>query len=116
MLKEAKEEIKKKEYAKADGILFKIKNYLEPSTLSWPIITEASLIKNRIHLEKAEDAREIKDWESAKKHLSDFKTGFYQDRDIQGDTLSFGRPVSKRLEVKKRSKKNWVWLIKWIPG
>ena len=49
MLEDAKEEIKKKEYAKADGILFKIKNYLEPSTLSWPIILEASLIKNRIH-------------------------------------------------------------------
>ena len=105
MLKEAKEEIKKKEYAKADGILFKIKNYLEPSTLSWPIILEASLIKNRIHLEKAEDAREIKDWESAKKHLSDFKTGFYQDRDIQGDTLSFGRPGPKETRGEKAIKK-----------
>ena len=105
MLKEAKEEIKKKEYAKADGILFKIKNYLEPSTLSWPIILEASLIKNRIHLEKAEDAREIKDWETAKKHLSDFKTGFYQDRDIQGDTLSFGRPGLKETRGEKAIKK-----------
>ena len=69
MLNEAKEEIKNKEYAKADGILYKIKNFLEPSTMTWPIILEASLIKNRIHLEKAEDAREIKDWNAAKKHL-----------------------------------------------
>ena len=101
MLKDAKAEIKKKEYAKADGILYKIKNYLEPSTLSWPIILEASLVKNRIHLEKAEDAREIKDWEAAKKHLSDFKTGFYQDRDIQGDTLTFGRPGLKETKGEK---------------
>lgn len=105
MLEDAKEEIKKKEYAKADGILYKIKNYLEPSTLSWPIILEASLIKNRIHLEKAEDAREIKDWDAAKKHLSDFKTGFYQDRDIQGDTLTFGRPGLKDTRGEKAIEK-----------
>jgi len=101
LLREAREEIDKKDYAKADGILFKIKNYLEPSTFSWPVILEASLIKNRIHLEKAEDARAIKDWEAAKKHLSDFRTGFYQDRDIQGDTLSFGRPGLKETKGEK---------------
>ena len=95
MLDEAREEIKNKEYAKADGILYKIKNFLEPSTMTWPIILDASLLKNRIHLEKAEDAREIKDWDSAKKHLEAFKTGFYQDRDIQGDSLTFGRPGLK---------------------
>ena len=50
--------------------------------MTWPIILEASLIKNRIHLEEAEDAREIKDWDSAKKHLEAFKTGFYQDSSI----------------------------------
>ncbi len=101
MLRDARVEIKKKEYIKADGILFKVKNFLEPSTLTWPIILEASLIKNRIHLEKAEDARDIKDWEAAKKHLSDFKTGFYQDRDIQGDTMSYGRPGLKETEGEK---------------
>ena len=101
MLKEAKEEIKNKEYSKADGILYKIKNFLEPSTMTWPIILEASLVKNRIHLEKAEDAREIKDWDAAKKHLEDFKTGFYQDRDIQGDTLTFGRPGLKESRGEK---------------
>jgi general secretion pathway protein D len=95
MLNDAKNEIKNREYANADGILYKIKNFLEPSTMTWPIILEASLLKNRIHLEKAEDARENKDWETAKKHLEDFKTGFYQDRDIQGDTLSYGRPGLK---------------------
>lgn len=95
MLNEAKDEIKNKEYAKADGLLYKIKNFLEPSTMTWPIILDASLLKNRIHLEKAEDAREIKDWDSAKKHLEAFKTGFYQDRDIQGDSLTFGRPGLK---------------------
>ena len=30
-------------------------NYLEPNTLTWPIILEASLVKNRINLSKAED-------------------------------------------------------------
>ena len=105
MLKEAIDEIKNKEYAKADGILYKIKNFLEPSTRTWPIILEASLVKNRIHLEKAEDAREIKDWEAAKKHLEEFKTGFYQDRDIQGDTLTFGRPGLKESRGDKAVEK-----------
>ena len=105
MLDEAKREIKDKEYAKADGILYKIKNFLEPSTMTWPIILEASLVKNRIHLEKAEDAREIKDWDAAKKHLEEFKTGFYQDRDIQGDTLTFGRPGLKESRGEKAVEK-----------
>ena len=79
MIDQAKDLIDKKEYATADGILYKIKNFLEPSTLTWPIILEAVLIKNRIHLEKSEDARKI-DWEAANKHLSDFKTGFIRQR------------------------------------
>ena len=73
--------------------------------MTWPIILEASLIKNRIHLEKAEDAREIKDWDAAKKHLEEFKTGFYQDRDIQGDTLTFGRPGLKQSRGEKAVEK-----------
>ena len=101
MLNEARKDIQKKDYAKADGVLFKIKNYLEPSTLTWPIILEAALVKNRIWLAKADDAREIKDWESAQKYLSEFKTGFYQDRDIQGDTLTFGRPGLKETNGQK---------------
>lgn len=105
MIDQAKDLIDKKEYATADGILYKIKNFLEPSTLTWPIILEAALIKNRIHLEKSEDARKIKDWEGANKHLSDFKTGFYQDRDIQGDTLTFGRPGLKETKGEKGEKK-----------
>ena len=105
MIDQAKDLIDKKEYATADGILYKIKNFLEPSTLTWPIILEAALIKNRIHLEKSEDARKIKDWEAANKHLSDFKTGFYQDRDIQGDTLTFGRPGLKETKGENGEKK-----------
>ena len=92
MLIEAKDEIKKKNYEKADEILFKIKNFLSPNTLTWPIILEAALVKNRIFLSKADDAREQKDWEKAKQNLDEFRTSFYQDRDIQGDTLTFGRP------------------------
>ena len=105
MIEEAKELIAKKDYQKADDILYKIKNFLEPSTLTWPIILEAALIKNRIHLEKSEDAREIKDWEKAQKHLDDFKTGFYQDRDIQGDTLTFGRPGLRETRGEKAEEK-----------
>ena len=45
MLIEAKDEIKKKNYEKADEILFKIKNFLSPNTLTWPIILEAALVK-----------------------------------------------------------------------
>ena len=105
MIKDAKEMIKDKDYAAADGMLYKIKNFLEPSTLTWPIILEAALVKNRIHLEKSEDARKAKDWETAKKHLSDFKTGFYQDRDIQGDTLTFGRPGLKETKGEKAKEK-----------
>ena len=51
-----------------------------------------SLLKNEINLEKAEDARKEKNWELANQYLDAFRTGFYQDRDIQGDTLTFGRP------------------------
>ena len=105
MIEEATDLIDKKDYLQADGILYKIKNFLEPSTLTWPIILEAALIKNRIHLEKSEDARKIKDWDAARKHLDDFKTGFYQDRDIQGDTLTFGRPGLKDTRGEKAEKK-----------
>ena len=42
---------------------------------------------------------------SARKHLDDFKTGFYQDRDIQGDTLTFGRPGLKDTRGEKAEKK-----------
>ena len=60
MIDDAKDFISEKDYEKAEGILLKIMNYLEPSTLTWPIILEAALTKNRIHLEKSEDAREAK--------------------------------------------------------
>jgi general secretion pathway protein D len=95
MLNEARKLIKDKEYDSAEKILVKISNFLEPSTLTWPIILEASLVKNRINLSKAEDARKVKDWEKAKNLLDEFKTGFYQDRNIQGDTLTYGRPGLK---------------------
>ena len=73
MIDDARDLISEKDYQKADDILYKIKNFLEPSTLTWPIILEAALIKNRIHLEKSEDAREAKNWDAAQKHLDDFK-------------------------------------------
>jgi general secretion pathway protein D len=95
MLDESKELIKKKEYERAEKILLKISNFLEPSTLTWPLILEASLIKNRINLSKADDAREDKDWDKAKELLDEFRTGFYSDRNIQGDTLTYGRPGLK---------------------
>ena len=98
MLTEAKSLIKKREYDTAEKILLKIANFLEPNTLTWPIILEASLVKNRINLAKAEDARKEKDWEQANIHLDDFKKGFYQDRNIQGDTLTYGRPGLKETE------------------
>ena len=98
MLQEAKNLIKDKEYDSAEKILIKISNYLEPNTLTWPIILEASLVKNRINLAKAEDARKVKDWEKAKNFLDEFKSGFYQDRNIQGDTLTFGRPGLKETQ------------------
>ena len=62
-------------------------NYLEPNTLTWPIILDASLVKNRINLAKAEDFREKKDWEKANEFLDAFKLGFHQDKNIQGDTF-----------------------------
>jgi general secretion pathway protein D len=105
MIEDAKDLIDQKDYIEADGMLYKIKNYLEPSTLTWPVILEAALLKNRIHLAKSEDAREIKDWDAAQKHLDAFKQGFYQDRDIQGDTLSFGRPGLRETKGEKGEKK-----------
>ena len=98
MLREAKSLIKDREYDTAEKILLKISNFLEPNTLTWPIILEASLVKNRINLAKAEDARKEKDWEQANIYLDEFRKGFYQDRNIQGDTLTFGRPGLKETE------------------
>ena len=95
MLDEAKSMIKKKEYDEAEKILLNISKFLEPNTLTWPIILEASLVKNRINLAKADDAREEKDWEKAESLIDEFRTGFYQDRNIQGDTLTYGRPGLK---------------------
>jgi general secretion pathway protein D len=98
MLRESKDLIKEKEYDRAEKILLKISNFLEPSTLTWPLILEASLVKNRINLAKADDAREDKDWEKAKELLDEFRTGFYSDRNIQGDTLTYGRPGLKETK------------------
>lgn len=98
MLDESKSLIRKKEYDRAEKILIKISNFLEPSTLTWPLILEASLVKNRINLSKAEDARKAKDWEKATEHLDEFRQGFYSDRNIQGDTLTYGRPGLKETE------------------
>ena len=101
MLSRARGDIKKKEYDKANEALFKIKNFLEPNTRTWPVILQASLLKNQINLEKSEDARKDKNWELANQYLDAFRTGFYQDRDIQGDTLSFGRPGLKKTKGDK---------------
>ena len=98
MLRESKDLIKDKEYDRAEKILLKISNFLEPSTLTWPLILEASLVKNRINLAKADDAREDKDWDKAKELLDEFRTGFYSDRNIQGDTLTYGRPGLKETK------------------
>ena len=61
MLSRARGDIKKKEYDKANEALFKIKNFLEPNTRTWPVILQASLLKNEINLEKAEDAPQGKE-------------------------------------------------------
>ena len=92
MLNESKKLIREKEYEQAEKILLKISNFLEPNTLTWPLILEASLVKNRINLSKADDARKEKDWDTASSFLDEFRTGFYTDRNIQGDTLTYGRP------------------------
>ena len=42
MLSRARGDIKKKEYDKANEALFKIKNFLEPNTRTWPVILQAS--------------------------------------------------------------------------
>ena len=98
MLDESKELIEEREYDRAEKILLKISNFLEPSTLTWPLILEASLVKNRINLAKADDAREEKDWEKAQELLDEFRTGFYSDRNIQGDSLTYGRPGLKETQ------------------
>ena len=101
MLARAKGMIRKKDYDEADKALLKIKLFLEPNTRTWPIILDAALLKNRINLDKAEDARSEKDWDLANQYLDAFRTGFYQDRDIQGDPLSYGRPGLKETDGEK---------------
>ncbi|MDG1138611.1 MAG: hypothetical protein P8N49_03740 [Opitutales bacterium] len=101
ILGQARENIKLKNYDEAESDLLNIMNYLEPNTLTWPIILEASLVKNRINLAKAEDYREKKDWQKANEYIDAFKLGFHQDKNIQGDTLSFGRPGLKKTGGEK---------------
>ena len=101
ILGQARENIKLKNYDEAEADLLNIMNYLEPNTLTWPIILEASLVKNRINLAKAEDYREKKDWIKANEFIDAFKLGFHQDKNIQGDTLSYGRPGLKKTEGEK---------------
>ena len=55
-------------------------------------------------MEKSEDARKIKDWDAARKHLDDFKTGFYQDRDIR-EILSIWSSWTQRYKGEKAEKK-----------
>lgn len=105
ILRQARDNIKLKNYDEAESDLLNIMNYLEPNTLTWPIILEASLVKNRINLAKAEDYREKKDWAKANEFIDAFKLGFHQDKNIQGDTLSFGRPGLKKSEGGKAVKK-----------
>lgn len=105
ILELAREDIKKKNYDSAESALLKIMNYLEPNTLTWPLILEASLLKNRINLSKAEDFREKKDWEQANKFIDEFKLGFHQDKNIQGDTLTYGRPGLKESKGEKAAEK-----------
>tara|TARA_B100001027_G_scaffold94000_1_gene64484 strand:+ start:22 stop:1902 length:1881 start_codon:yes stop_codon:yes gene_type:complete len=105
LLEQSRENIKKKKYDDAESDLLKIMNYLEPNTLTWPIILEASLVKNRINLAKAEDFRDKKDWDKANEFLNAFKLGFKQDKNIQGDTLSFGRPGLKETRGIKAEEK-----------
>ncbi len=105
LLEQSRENIKKKNYDEAESDLLKIMNYLEPNTLTWPLILEASLVKNRINLAKAEDFRDKKDWEKANEYLDAFKLGFHQDKNIQGDTLSFGRPGLKETRGNKAAEK-----------
>ncbi|HAU60565.1 MAG TPA: hypothetical protein DCW45_09410, partial [Opitutae bacterium] len=105
LLEQSRENIKKKKYDEAESDLLKIMNYLEPNTLTWPIILEASLVKNRINLAKAEDFRDKKDWDKANEFLNAFKLGFKQDKNIQGDTLSFGRPGLKETRGIKAEEK-----------
>jgi len=61
LLAKAKGMIRKKEYEEADKSLLNIKLFLEPNTRTWPLILDAALLKNRINLDKAEDARSNKD-------------------------------------------------------
>ena len=105
LLEQSRDNIKKKNYDQAEADLLKIMNYLEPNTLTWPIILEASLVKNRINLAKAEDFREKKDWDKANEFLDAFRLGFHQDKNIQGDTLSFGRPGLKETRGNKAAEK-----------
>ena len=73
MIKDAKELIENRNMQKRMASCTKQKLGTQ---YTWPIILEAALVKNRIWLEKSEDARKIKDWEAAKKHLPNSKQAF----------------------------------------
>ena len=84
-------------------------NYLEPNTLTWPIILEASLVKNRINLAKAEDFREKKDWDKANEFLDAFKLGFHQIRISKVTRFPLVDPALKKPEAQKQLTRNLAW-------
>ena len=92
MLKWAKIKIVKKQYDEAEDYLFKITNFLEPNTRTWPIILDASVLINSVNLAKAKDALAYKDKDLASSYVDSYFEGLFSDRDIQGDPNSFGRP------------------------
>ena len=111
MIEEAKDLIDKKDYLKADGILYKDKKLSRTEYAHLADYFRSCFNKKPYHW-KSRDARKIKDWDAARKHLDDFKTGFYQTRHREysrHDRLDSKIQGGKSRERKRNSSLPRTW-------
>ncbi|MFP6855573.1 MAG: hypothetical protein VB980_07295, partial [Opitutales bacterium] len=92
LLSESRGFMAKKKYSDAEKRLFSISNDLEPNHQTWPIIREAAMELNRINLLKAEDARELKNWELARDFTETYRQNLYQNRNLVRNDQEPERP------------------------
>ena len=111
-------------YLKAQERLFNIsmgkdeneRPYLEPNSQTWPIIREAAMELNRINLLKAEDARQAKDWATARDFLTEYRKNLYQKTNLVENPSEPGRPgltdKERDKEVKLSDRLNQIRMTK----
>ena len=93
-------------YSEAQKRLFSISTDLEPNYQTWPIIREAAMELNRINLLKAEDARQAKDWATAREYTAVYRLNLYQKTNLVENPSEPARPGLTEKERDKEVKRS----------